>query len=174
MKEPVILYSIQSYLAYYINTRYYNNIHYVWCAPFFDSNKESGLTPKLAYTSNPIDIFKSYYRDITVRDRHYKRPEIERNTVALLKGATIMKDKGAISDETYEKIKKTISSCSQDEKISEYFRPLIYVIPYETNKHLINEVDVDKSAGTLSPEYIIENLPTDKFNIIDLGEEGLK
>ncbi len=116
MKEPVVLYSIQSYLAYYINTTYYDDKHFVWCAPFFDSNKESGLTPKLPYTSNPIDIFKSYYKDITIRDRHYKCNEIKRNTVALLKGAKIMYSKGAINEETLQKIRRTINLCSKDEK----------------------------------------------------------
>lgn len=174
MKNPVVLYSIQSYLAYYINTTYYGDRHFVWCAPFFDSNKESGLTPKLPYTSNPIDIFKSYYKDITIHDRHYKCTEIKRNTVALLKGAKIMHTKGVIDDSTFDKIKKTINLCSKDEKVAEYFRPLIYVIPYELNKVLVKEVDVGKSAGTLSPEYLIEALPTDSFSIIDLGEEGIK
>lgn len=174
MKEPVVLYSIQSYLAYYINTTYYGDRHFVWCAPFFDSNKESCLKPKLPYTSNPIDIFKSFYKDISVHDNHYKGTEIKRNTVALLKGAKIMHAKGVIDDATFEKIKRTINLCSKDKKVAEYFRPLIYVIPYELNKSLVQEVDVGKNAGTLSPEYLIEALPTDSFSIIDLGEEGIK
>lgn len=174
MKEPVVLYSIQSYLAYYINTRYYGDKHYVWCAPFFDSSKESGLTPKLPYTSNPIDVYKSFYNDISIHDRHYKRKEIQRNTVGLLNGAKIMRNKGVITEDIYQKIVKTIDSCSEDEKINEYFRPLIYVIPYEINKNKVREVDVDEGAGALSPEYIIEGLLTDDFSVIDLGEEGIK
>lgn len=173
MKEPVVLYSIQSYLAYYINTKYYGDKHYAWCAPFFDTKKESGLTPKLPYTSNPIDVYKSFYNDISVHDRHYDRKEVQRNTMGLLKGASIMKDAGTISEAVYQKIVKTIDSCLKDEKIAEYFRPLIYVIPYENNKEKIREVDVDEGAGTLSPEYIIEGLLTNDFSVIDLGEEGI-
>lgn len=174
MRDPVVLYSIQSYLAYYINTKYYGDKHYAWCAPFFDSNKESELTPKLPYTSNPVSIYKSFYRDITIQDNHYQKQEIERNTVGLLHGAEIMKRKKAITEEVYEKIKRTIASCLKDERISEYFRPLIYVIPYGVNKAKVREVDVGEGAGTLSPEYIIEGLSTDDFSIIDLGKEGLE
>lgn len=174
MKEPVVLYSVQSYLAYYINTEFYGGKHYVWCAPFFDSNKESHLTPKLPYTSNPIDIFKAYNKDISMCDKHYPRNEIERNTVALLKGARIMYKKGGIDESTYNQIEKTIDNCSKDERVIEYFRPLIYVIPYKLNKSIVKKVDVDKRAGTLSPEYLIEALPTERFSIIDLGQEGIK
>lgn len=174
MKEPVVLYSIQSYLAYYINTEFYGDKHYVWCAPFFDSNKESHLIPKLPYTSNPIDIFKAYYKDISTYDRHYKGAEIKRNTVALLKGAKIMYKKGVIDASTYDNVKKTIDNCSKDDRVVEYFRPLIYVISYKLNESIVKKVDVGKRAGALSPEYLIEALPTGRFSVIDLGQEGIK
>lgn len=174
MKKPVVLYSIQSYLAYFINTKYYCGKHYVWCAPYFDSNREAALMPKLAYTSNPIDILKAFYKDITIHDRHYKDSEIKRNTVGLLKGASTMHSKGVIDDDTLSKIKKIIHQCSKDEKKAEYFRPLIYVIPYTANQSLIKEVTPRRRAAALSPEYLIEALPADNFSIIDLGEEGIK
>ena len=174
MKKPVILYSVQSYLAYYINTTFYNDMHYVWCAPFFDSNREAKLVPQLPYTSNPIDIYRSYLMDIKTIDNHYNKTAIQRNTVALLKGAETMHKKGNIDDASLEKIKQIINYCSIDNRINEYFRPLIYVIPYDLNKDITREVEVGTAAGALSPEYLIESLPTNNFNIIDLGDEGIK
>ena len=174
MRNPVVLFSIQSYLAYYINTTYYNNKHYVWCAPFFDSKKQSRLIPELPYTSNPIDIFKAYHKDISIRDNHYIRGEIQRNTVALFKGACIMYDNGKIDKKAFDTIKTIIDNSIKDQHISEYFRPLIYIIPYRLNEAFITNVLPNEAAGTLSPEYLLEGLPTNRFSIIDLGEEGIR
>ena len=174
MEEPVVLYSIQSYLAYYINTRFYGDKHFVWCAPFFDSHKQSGLTPKLPYTSNPIDIFKAFHKDITIRDNHYKRTEIQRNTIALIKGAKTMFKEGKIDEPALNSIITIIRQSIKDNNMQEYFRPLIFIIPYELNKPLIKRVNSKKAAGALSPEYLIKELPTNAFSIIDLGEEGIK
>ncbi len=37
MSAPLILYSTNTWLAYKIAERFYGDMHYVWCAPFFDS-----------------------------------------------------------------------------------------------------------------------------------------
>jgi len=48
------------------------------------------------------------------------------------------------------------------------FRPLLYVIPYVAVSHLLKEVAVSKRAHPLSPEYVIEELPTELFDAIEL------
>ncbi len=170
MKKPLVLYSIQSYLAYYINTEFYNDKHYVWCAPFFDSRKESSLRPKLPYTSNPIDIYKSFLRDATTKDRHFERNEIMRNTMGLRKGALEKLKLGEIDQNTYDEVLALIDDALGDDKIDEFFRPLIYVIPFDLNEKDIKKVGVGRAASALSPEYIINELPTSNFNIIDIGD----
>ena len=147
-------------------------MHYVWCAPFFDYNKESALTPRVPYTSNPIDVFRSLRKDILIYDNHKERNEIHRNVIGLLRGANIMYSSGKISKEDYDELQHKIVLCQKDENFREYFRPLIYVIPYALNQTIIKKVPCDKAALTLSSEYIIKSLPRSNFNIIDLGEEG--
>jgi hypothetical protein len=41
MADPLILYSVNSWLAYIINERYYGGEHFVWCAPVFDVEAQS-------------------------------------------------------------------------------------------------------------------------------------
>lgn len=168
MSEPVVLYSVQSYLAYYINTNYYNKIHYAWCASSFDCETKSALSPKTAHTSNPKNIYENLMKDISTPDNHYKRPEIHRNTVGLLKGASIMLQKNVITESQYDSIRTIIKKCQKGAAVSEYFRPLVYVIPFELNKPLIKSVEIGKRALPLSDEFIIEELPKGNFDIIDI------
>lgn len=174
MNDPVVLYSVQSYLAYYINTHFYNSVHYVWCASSFDSETNATLTPKLPYTSNPKHIYNSFKKDISTNDNHYIRSEIRRNTVGLLNGANVMLNKGKITNEQFALVKTIIKNCQKGNAVIEYFRPLIYVIPYELNKQIIRPVEVEKRALPLSNEYIIEELTEGKFDIIDIKEGGLR
>lgn len=48
------------------------------------------------------------------------------------------------------------------------FRPLLYVIPFQGVSHLLKEVPVLERAHPLSQEYIIEELPTELFDAIEL------
>ncbi|MBI3374798.1 MAG: hypothetical protein HY017_24000 [Betaproteobacteria bacterium] len=48
------------------------------------------------------------------------------------------------------------------------FRPLLYVIPFVAVSHLLKEVPVSRRAHPLSQEYIIEELPTELFDAIEL------
>ena len=85
-----------------------------------------------------------------------------------------MYDNGKIDKKAFDTIKTIIDNSIKDQHISEYFRPLIYIIPYRLNEAFITNVLPNEAAGTLSPEYLLEGLPTNRFSIIDLGEEGIR
>jgi len=42
------------------------------------------------------------------------------------------------------------------------------LIPFVGVSHLLKEVPVPKRAHPLSPEYVIEELPTELFDVIEL------
>ena len=48
------------------------------------------------------------------------------------------------------------------------FVRFFYLIPFVGVSHLLKEVPVPKRAHPLSPEYIIKELPTELFDVIEL------
>ena len=167
MGNPVVLYSVQSFLAYYINTRYYQGVHYVWCSPYYNCATNAALVPTIPYTASPKKIYERLMDDISITDFHHNKYEIKRNTMGLLKGAKIMLGKGKINDEDYNSIEVTVKKCQEGNAIIEYFRPLIYVIPYELNEAHIKSVEINERALPLSNEFIIDELTAGMFDIID-------
>ncbi len=50
----------------------------------------------------------------------------------------------------------------------EDFRPLIFVIPLDSVRNIAKVANVRLTAGLFSKEYIIDKLPRDKFDVIDI------
>ena len=169
--KPVVIYSIQSWLAYHINEEYYNSIHYVWCAPCFDAKIFPSTAPRIAPTSEPRRLYNELNRDIYAKDNHYIRSAIDRNIVGLTGGAEEKLKASVISATQRDEILGLINAIEKN-KNYEYFRPLIYVIPFESIEPRINRVNFNKTALPLSPEYLITDLHTKEFDIIDLNKEG--
>jgi len=169
--QPV-LYSVQSYLAYYLNTKYYNDFHFVWCAPTFDYRKDLNYKDILPPTSNPREIFDSFTQDLyrAVSDLHVSNylPQIESNYVGLKNGADVKLSNGEIDKATYDTVISIINIAKDNIQTYDfYFKPLIYVIPYEINKSIITKVPPKKTALPTSEEYIIEKLPTANFGLMN-------
>lgn len=162
MSQPLVLYSVCTYLAYNIAASYYEHQHFVWCSPFFSE----GSAPSYQYTNPPTSSPARIYRDlqigVTSDDRHNAR--IQQNRIGLAKGATIKHKAGVISAAQ----KKEILSIVQQAHTS-MFRPLIYVIPYSSVIRMIQPVSVEDRANPLSAEYMIECLSRVHFDIIDFA-----
>ena len=62
MGNPLILYSVNTVLAYEVNTTYYNDTHFVWCAPYFDCRKTPRNYKNNPPTSNPCEFYKLLLR----------------------------------------------------------------------------------------------------------------
>jgi hypothetical protein len=166
----LILYSINSYFSYKINEKYYKNIHYVWCSPFFDSESLDSLHNSNPHSSNPRDIFNAYIKDVYSNDKHYKRTKIEENIIGIRNGAEDKLKNFVINEEQYEQIIGAIKIV-QEEKDYNKFRPLIYIIPYDKVQKQITTSKISETADIFSSEIKITNLHKNLFDIIDINKE---
>ena len=151
-------YSVNTYLSYKINKIFYKDSHYVWCAPNFD---EDDNPP----SSNPKEIYLSLLKDVKLNDKHSAK--IEKNKMGLIKGANEQHKNSVITDMQRDEIHEIVAQA----EIS-YFRPIIYVInKTEVEKNKLEEyVPRAIRADYFSNEIIIEKLPGEFFEIIDIKE----
>jgi hypothetical protein len=160
MNSPLLLYSANTWLAYMIAERYYDGEHYVWCTPYFDSRQLSPHTMAVPPTSSPAEIYQSLYQEVVRGDRHSSK--IKENRIGILRGATVKKDQGVISEKQSLDIGAIL-----DRAETRDFRPLIYVMPYVTVANRLSEVPIADRAHPLSVEYVIDRLPRGDFDVIE-------
>ena len=159
----LILYFVNTYLAYTINERYYGSKHYVWCSEVFDAhaNHRLGRYSNIPPTSNPKEIYLNLYEEVKRGDRHSAK--IKTNRRGILRGAEIKLKAGQINQHQYDEIDKIVKSV----EIST-FRPILYVIPYSNVAADVREATVEERAHPLSLEYIIESLDRQYFDPIEV------
>ena len=150
-----ILYSINTWLAFKIAEHFYYNNHFVWCAPMFNAK---GINPP---SSDPHEICNGLMKDIEGRDKHSAK--IAYNKSGIIKGADIQHGNKIINDEQRLEILDLVNIAEIED-----FRPLIYIIPFEDVKSIAIPASVKLAAGLFSKEFIIDKLPRDKFDIIDI------
>lgn len=160
---PLILYSVNTYLAYMINERYYDSQHYVWCSEVFDArtHHQLGRYGHIPPTSNPYEIYHNLYEEVRLSDRHSTK--IEQNRNGILRGAKAKLLNGIIVPEQYDEIERIIKSVD----ISD-FRPILYVIPYNNVAADVHEVPIEERAHPLSIEYRIDSLDRVYFDPIEV------
>lgn len=162
MGQPLILYSVCTYLAYNIAAKYYGDQHFVWCSPFFSE----GSCPSYQYTnpptSSPARIYQDLEMGVTRDDRHNAR--IQQNRTGLANGAVMKHRAGVISLSQKKEILAIVQQAATG-----MFRPLIYVIPFLPVHKIVKQVSVNDRANPLSVEYVIEQLPREHFDIIDFA-----
>lgn len=162
MSKPLVLYSVNTKLAYGIAEEYYGSVHYAWCSPYFDVRDKPSYNPSNPPTSNPSEIFQSLAEEVRRGDRHSVK--IEQNKVGILRGATWHVEAGTISEDQ----KKEISEIIDSSEIPD-FRPLLYVIPYtRAIVQITRRAAIKERAHPLSEEYIIGALPRRRFDVISL------
>jgi len=159
-----LLYSVNTWLSYNIAVRYYGNVHYIWCSTIFSTRNHSEFQATPPPTSCPSDIYHSLAEEVRRRDGHSAK--IADNRSGLINGAQIKFKTGIITDGELHDIKEIVDAAESAD-----FRPLLYLIPFVGVSHLLNEVPVSKRAHPLSQEYIIEELPSELFDVIEL-EKG--
>jgi hypothetical protein len=160
-KKHNLLYSVNTWLAYNISVRYYGDVHYVWCSPVFSARNHPGHHATPPPTSCPSDIYHSLSEEVRRRDGHSAK--IAENRSGLIEGARKKRSAGIITDDELREIEEIAAAANCAD-----FRPLLYLIPFIGVSHLLKEVPVSKRAHPLSPEYIIEELPTELFDAIEL------
>jgi hypothetical protein len=105
-KEPLVLYSTVTWLAFSIGENYYGGVHYVWCSPYFDVNSVP-TSVRLPPTSNPKEIYESLNKEVQAGDAHSAK--IAANRVGILKGAAAKRKAGVISDRQYQAISAIVA-----------------------------------------------------------------
>lgn len=160
MHSPLVLYSANTWLAYMIAQRYYGQIHYAWCTPDFDPRSLAFTDASVPPTSSPLEVYRNLAEEVRRGDLHSAK--IKENKVGVLRGATAKYAQGKIGDDQRKEIAEIVDAVQTRD-----FRPLLYVIPYAGIADLVNEVPVKDRAHPLSAEYIIEELPRDRFDVIE-------
>lgn len=161
MTSPLLLYSATTWLAYAIAERYYAGEHYVWCAPVFDPRMQCTVDRVLPPTSSPCEIYRNLYEETKRGDRHSSK--IEENRVGILRGASIKKICGIITDDQEREIVSIVNAAETRE-----FRPLLYVIPFHAVSSLAQEVPIKDRAHPMSTEFLIERLPRKYFDVLEI------
>lgn len=162
MPDPLLLFSVNTLLAYMISECFYGQRHYVWCSPCFDSrsrfNTVDCTNPP---TSNPAEIYHNLYEETRRGDRHSAK--IDENRSGILRGADCNKSVGIITGEQEQRILSIVNSAGVQD-----FKPLLYIIPFHRVADLLKDVPVTDLAHPLSFEYKIERLPRDNFDVVEL------
>ncbi|MCL1803509.1 MAG: hypothetical protein FWG30_07710 [Eubacteriaceae bacterium] len=149
------LYSVNTLLAYSINEHFYGGSHYVWCSPRFDAGENNPPS------SNPKELVNALLKDVSSGDLHSIK--IEQNRIGLLRGVNAKHDDGLISGSTKEELQYIIEKAD----IS-YFRPIIYIIDRNSVEESVVRVAATQTASLFSQEFLIEDLKTDQFDIIEM------
>ena len=165
--DPLILYSINSHLAYSINKEYYRK-HYVWCATKFNTNDLNAADRNNPPSSNPYEILKRYLTEIknAKEDVHHNPSYLIERITGVLTGLEVNKNKNIIDVDTYNQLKEIIETYREKGTIWNELRPLIYIIPFERVKDRVTKVPPSKTASISSEEYIIEDLKDEEFDVI--------
>ena len=84
--------------------------------------------------------------------------------LGIINGARAKLSKGEISQEVFDEINLVV-----DQSELRDCRPLLYVIPRERIEDKLSHVEVGQRAHPLSVEYIVENLHSSEFDLIEFA-----
>lgn len=163
---PLVLYSTNAYIAYMINERYYKGLHYVWCSEVFDARAQYAYGPHASIppSSSPGEIYKIMREDVKRGDLH--SANVKRLRKNILEGAAETLKAGKISRIQHKEIGKILKDALLVD-----FRPLLYIIPYQSVAKLVEEVPIDERAHPLSLELRIPALSRKFFDVIEVSYE---
>lgn len=153
-QEHSFCFSVGTRFSNMIDKYYYNNIHYLWCAPRFND-------PLQPVTSNPLSIFKRYLKIAIQGDRHAH--DIEDHFTGILRGAQAQYENGVINKKQQSEIKQCINLARYED-----FSPILYIIDItRIDKTRLKLVDTHLRASDDSCEYLITDVSSDECQIID-------
>lgn len=155
-----ILFSVNTVLAYRIAKTYFKNVHFVWCAGKYEYDNTQPAS------SNPIKVVQRYFEDVVSQDEHSAL--IRQNREGIIRGAMEKRRAGVITEDEEKLIVAMVKRASFDS-----FLPLLYVIPSNSVSDICAEVPISKKASPPSVEYLIEELPRESFEIINISKTVL-
>lgn len=159
MPHPKILYSTGSKLAYRINVDFYRDTHYVWCSPDYSTRDAgSGRNPP---SSTPRNRYRSLREEAIGNDLGGLYISAQRSGIIV--GAEAKFSAGVISLEQKEEILAAANRATPAD-----FQPVLYIMPFELVRDLVERVPVAQRAAPLSQEYLIRELPGSKFDVWEI------
>jgi hypothetical protein len=156
-----VLYSTNTWIAYFIAEEFYQRHHYVWCTPHFDP-RQKGRDSAVPPSSSPFEMYWSLLEATSRGDEHSSK--IRENQVGILRGASAKRRAKVINDGQEERIRAVVERAKSMD-----FRPLLYVIPVANVSKRLREPSPKDKAHPLSAEYVIDDLPREFFDVIELG-----
>ena len=160
MKEPLVLYSTNTWLAYAIAERFYGGVHFAWCSPVYDGRKAAPHV-NIPPTSSPAELYRLLVEEVERGERHSAL--MKNNREGILRGAEAKRAASVITAADWDEIGNTVRLSHPSD-----FRPVLYVIPYERVRGAAVPVPVPERAHPLSVEYRLEALPRESFDMLEL------
>lgn len=160
MRDPLLLYSTSTWLAYAIAERFYDGIHFAWCSPVYDGTKAASHF-NIPPTSSPAELYRALREEVERGERHSEL--MKRNRLGILSGADAMLNAGVITKVRRDEIEEVVEDSHPRE-----FRPVLFVMPYEAVRNRVVEASVRQRAHPMSIEYRVEQLPRDHFDMLEL------
>jgi hypothetical protein len=156
------LYSTNVWLKYQIQYRYRNDTHYVWCGETYDSRALGRYTPGASTppTSNPAEIYDDLKQACSRSDLH--NGKIKEQRAGLKARAVEWERNGEIITSDKDDIIYLVDNATFKE-----WRPLIYIIPVAVVQSRLQVVPIAKRASPSEMEFIIPDLKTNEFHIIE-------
>jgi len=161
MNNKSIFYSCCTRISYEIFQRHYGGMHYAWCSPCFDASSRFSPDNLIPPSSNPKDIYWGLKKDVDAADLHSAK--IRETRLGIQKGARLKFNAGIIDDAEYREILQIAKHAQAAD-----FTPVLYVIPVAPVRGMFGLVPLKGRASLFSEEYIIENLPRHRFDVIEL------
>lgn len=155
--DPVLLFSVNSKLAFRIAEKYYQGVHYAWFAPRFDFGN---LQPA---SSNPRSICNHILISIVSHDTHCEK--LKRIRQGMREGARVKLKNGIITEDQELEIRALIERSEVDLSL---MMPVVFVGAWHSLKDSCEVVPVEDAASKNSKEYIGRNLPRELFDVIDV------
>jgi hypothetical protein len=165
LPKSKLLYSTGTLLGYRIAKKYYNDRHYVWAASNFGPSPLTTAACPSPATSTPRWRYKTIHDESrglsasALPDSHGLYIDSQKS--GILKGAGLKYSKGAISSGQLDEILYYVPRAEKTE-----YKPLLYVMVWDDEKHLA----VADRAHPFYDEYIIEELPGDLMEVLDLDD----
>lgn len=161
MASPLILFSTNTYLKFSLQERHRGE-HHVWCSPTFAAEKldKYALGAGTPPSSDPATIYRDLREAVLKTDEHCGKIVDQRKTLTAL--AIEWCKAGHITDTVRDDIVTSVEKAPFN-----YWRPLVYAIPYGGVAGRVKEVP-RKDRASIEPEYIIPDLKRAEFEIIEL------
>lgn len=160
MKEPLLLYSTNTWLAYAIAERYYDGVHFAWCSPVYDGTRADAHV-NIPPNSSPADLYRLLRDEVERGEQHSAVLADKRD--GLIRGAATRHAEGMIGDAEFDAIRQTVEKSPLHD-----FRPVLYLIPFDRVRATAVEASVEERAHPLSIEYKVDPLPRECFDVLEL------